>query len=165
MRRERAFSCLSALVLVFGIAPAPIAAPETNRIRRVETGLLSAVVLKGHSAPMRLADRMAYYNVPGVSIAVINNGEIEWTKGYGSMEAGDRRPVTARTRFQAASISKPVTAMAALALVQQGTLSLDEERDCLAGPLAWPDHDRDEGELRPDVTRRYQCVSDPSGRL
>jgi hypothetical protein len=59
MRRERAFSCLSVLVLVFGIAPAPTAAPETNRIRRVETGLSSAVVLKGHPAPMRLADRMA----------------------------------------------------------------------------------------------------------
>jgi CubicO group peptidase (beta-lactamase class C family) len=126
MRSEWAFSCLSVLVLVFGIAPAPTAAPET-RIRRVETGLLRAVVLKGDPAPMSLADRMAYYNVPGVSVAVINNGEIEWAKGYGIMEAGGRRPVTPRTRFQAASISKPVTAMAALALVQQGTLSLDED--------------------------------------
>ena len=125
--KAQALSCLSALALVFGTAPAPGAAPERNRVRRVETGLLSAVVLKGHPAPMRLADRMAYYNVPGVSIVVINNGEIEWAKGYGIVEAGGRTPVTPRTRFQAASISKPVTAMAALALVQQGALSLDED--------------------------------------
>jgi len=127
MRGGRAFLCLSVLVLVFGIAPTPTAAPETNRIRRVENGLLTAVVPKGYpAAPMRLADRMAYYDVPGVSVAVINNGQIEWAKGYGLVEAGSRMPVTARTRFQAASISKPLTAMAALALVQQGVLNLDE---------------------------------------
>jgi CubicO group peptidase (beta-lactamase class C family) len=127
LRREPVFSCLSVLVVVFGLARTPVAAPETSRIRRVETGLLTAVVLKGHSTRMQLADRMAYFSVPGVSIAVINNGEIEWAKGYGLMEAGDRMPVAPRTRFQAASISKPVTALAALALVQQGVLSLDED--------------------------------------
>jgi CubicO group peptidase (beta-lactamase class C family) len=70
---------------------------------------------------------MAFYNVPGVSIAMINNGKLEWARGYGVLEAGGARPVTAETRFQAASISKPVAAMAALALVEQGKLSLDED--------------------------------------
>ena len=36
---------------------------------------------------MKLADRMAYYGVPGVSIAIINNGKLEWAKGYGNLDA------------------------------------------------------------------------------
>lgn len=70
---------------------------------------------------------MAHYKVPGVSIAVVNNGRLEWAQGYGVLEAGSSRPVSTQTRFQAASISKPVTAMAVLALVDQGTLRLDDD--------------------------------------
>jgi CubicO group peptidase (beta-lactamase class C family) len=76
---------------------------------------------------MKLADRMAYYHVPGVGIAVINDGALEWARGYGVAAARETRPVTTDTLFQAASISKPLTAMAALALVQDGRLSLDED--------------------------------------
>src|SRR5688572_3347552 len=76
---------------------------------------------------MDLAERMAHYKVPGVSIAVIDKGDIAWAKGYGVLDAHGTTPVTTDARFQAASISKPVAAMAALALVQQGRLSLDED--------------------------------------
>ena len=75
---------------------------------------------------MTLVERMSHYNIPGVSIAVINNGEIEWARGYGVRENGGNVPVTTTTLFQAGSISKPVAAMAALFLVQQGKLALDE---------------------------------------
>ena len=40
---------------------------------------------------MTLADRMKFYKVPGVSIAVINNGKIEWAKGYGALETGEKK--------------------------------------------------------------------------
>ena len=69
---------------------------------------------------------MAKYKVPGVSVAVINNGKLEGAKGYGVTEAGGATPITPETLFQAASISKPVAALAALALVEQGKLNLDE---------------------------------------
>ncbi len=114
------------LALTFGISTAQKTAPETDRIQRIENGLLPGVIIKGQAAPMKLADRMAHYKVPGVSVAIINNGKLEWANGYGVIEAGGTKPVTTETRFQAASISKPVAAMAALALVQQGKLSLDE---------------------------------------
>lgn len=98
------------------------------RIQRVENGLLPAIVVKGQfPPPMKLAERMGFYNTPGVSIAVINNGGIEWARGYGVREAGGSDPVTADTLFQAASISKPVAAVAALHLVEQGKLKLDED--------------------------------------
>lgn len=99
-----------------------------ERIARVENGLRSGVAIKGRPAPtFKLADRMAALKVPGVSVAVINGGAIEWARGYGVMEAGGIRKVTPDTLFQAASISKPVAAMGALRLVEQGKLSLDED--------------------------------------
>ncbi|HKY29035.1 MAG TPA: serine hydrolase [Pyrinomonadaceae bacterium] len=97
-----------------------------QRIERIENGLLPPAVLKGETpVRMRLADRMQHYKTPGVSIAVINDGRIEWARGYGFLAAGGSEPVTTETLFQAASISKPVTAMAILRLVQQRKLSLD----------------------------------------
>jgi CubicO group peptidase (beta-lactamase class C family) len=99
-----------------------------QRIRRIEEGLLLPVVVKGQpSEPMKLTDRMQFYKTPGVSIAFINNGRIEWARGYGLREAGSREPVTIETLFQAGSISKPVTAIAALRLVEAGKLNLDED--------------------------------------
>jgi CubicO group peptidase (beta-lactamase class C family) len=70
---------------------------------------------------------MAELKVPGVSVAVIDHGQIAWARGYGVLEAGSKRAVTPQTLFQAASISKPVSAMAALSLVQQGKLALDDD--------------------------------------
>ena len=69
---------------------------------------------------------MQLYKVPGVSVAVIDNFKIAWAKGYGVTEAGGNTPVTAHTLFQAASISKPVSATGSLWLVEHGKLSLDE---------------------------------------
>lgn len=76
-------------------------------------------------AVMNILDRMKHYNVPGVSVAVINDGEIEWAKGYGVKETGGYDPVTPETLFQAASVSKPVTALGTLQLVEKGNLDLD----------------------------------------
>ncbi|MBL8204022.1 MAG: serine hydrolase [Blastocatellia bacterium] len=117
---------ISVLTLTFGSSLGQKSGPTSDRIQRVENNLLPAIILKGRAEPMKIADRLAHYKVPGVSIAVINNGKLEWAKGYGVAEAGSARPVTVETRFQAASISKPVAALAALALVQQGQLNLDE---------------------------------------
>ncbi|MCA1601500.1 MAG: beta-lactamase family protein, partial [Acidobacteria bacterium] len=99
-----------------------------ERIKRVENGLLPPVIIRGQTvAAMNLADRMQFYKTPGLSVAVINNGQIEWARGYGVREQGSSQAVTPETLFQAASISKPVAAMAALRLVQQGKLDLDED--------------------------------------
>lgn len=99
-----------------------------QRIRRIEDGLLSPISVKGQpSQPMKLADQMQFYKTPGVSVAFINDGRIEWARGYGLCEAGSHEPVTIETLFQAGSISKPVTAIATLRLVQAGHLNLDED--------------------------------------
>ena len=100
----------------------------TQRIERIENGLLLPVAVKGEPrVSMKLADRMLTHKTPGVSVAFINNGKIEWARGYGVRESGSGKPVTTETLFQAGSISKPFTGMAALRLVQQGKLNLDED--------------------------------------
>ena len=101
--------------------------PETSidrRIGRVEHGLLSAFGDPPWKR-MSLAERMEYYNVPGVSIAVINDYQVEWAKGYGVLEAGGSERVTPETLFQTGSLGKPVVAVAALHFVESGLLELD----------------------------------------
>jgi CubicO group peptidase (beta-lactamase class C family) len=121
------------LAALITVASAP-ARPQTDpsviqaHTARVESGLLPPILVAGRPRPvLTLAGRMAELKVPGVSVAVINNGVVEWAKGYGVAEAGTATAVTPRMLFQAASISKPVAAMAALRLVEQKRLALDED--------------------------------------
>ena len=84
-----------------------------ERQRAVEAGLLPGVVAAGRPIPTwGIWDRMERHRVPGVSIAVINDGVVEWAKGYGVKQAGGSDSVSVSTLFQAASISKPVAAAA-----------------------------------------------------
>jgi CubicO group peptidase (beta-lactamase class C family) len=127
MKHHIALSLLTvALVTACASTTVPQKAAPTDRISRVENGLLPGSIIKGQDARMKLAERMAFHKVPGVSIAVINEGKLEWAKGYGVLEVQGSKAVTTETLFQAASISKPVAAMASLALVEQDRLSLDE---------------------------------------
>ncbi len=63
--------------------------------------------------------------VPGLSIALVQKGELVWHKGYGVKNAQTKEPVVANTTFEAASLSKPVFAYAVLKLVDEGKLDLD----------------------------------------
>ena len=127
MKHASAFSLVTvAFVSACASTTVPQSVPATDRISRVENGLLPGSIIKGQDPSMKLAERMAFYKVPGVSIAVINEGKLEWAKGYGVLETKGSNAVATETLFQSASISKPVAAMASLALVEQGILSLDE---------------------------------------
>jgi len=89
-------------------------------------GLLRAVDVEGRSEAFTMDERMAHYGVPGISVAVLRDGEVAWAQGWGTADRETGAPVTSETLFQAASISKPVAALAALSLVEEGSLSLDE---------------------------------------
>jgi CubicO group peptidase (beta-lactamase class C family) len=110
-------------------APVPVESQIEQRIRAVERGLVArdTAGARASGASATIEERMRHYRVPGVSVAVIAGGRIEWARGYGVREAGGTAPVDTATLFQAASISKPVTTIAALRLVERGRLALDED--------------------------------------
>ena len=116
--------CVTAL----STGQAPVTKDAQARMEKVISCLPSPVVVADDpaSACVSLAERMAAFHVPGVSIAVIHNGVIDWAQGFGVREVGGK-PVTAGTLFQAGSISKPVAAMVALHQVQLGKLGLDTD--------------------------------------
>ena len=124
----RVRSVLIVIVLVLFLANCAQSSESAieRRIRNVEDGLLKAY---GNSPweRMEITDRMAYHNVPGVSIAAINDYQVEWARGYGVLEAGGSEQVTPETLFQVASIAKPVVAVAALYYVERGFVDLDSD--------------------------------------
>jgi len=71
-----------------------------------------------------LKERMAYYRVHGLSIAVVHNFQIEWARGYGWADEAEKRPVTVHTLFQAASISKSLNGVGLVRLAQEGKIDL-----------------------------------------
>jgi len=74
-----------------------------------------------------VAAEMKEHHITGVSLAIIENGQISKAQGYGFTDKSRAIPVTTSTLFQAGSVSKPVAALGALRLVEDGRLSLDED--------------------------------------
>lgn len=94
----------------------------------IEHGLLPAVHVKGDAVTrFNLQERMAHYKVPGVSLAIVENGKLKWAKGYGTANTETGTMVDTNTLFQAASISKPLAALAVLKMVEEGILDLDAD--------------------------------------
>jgi CubicO group peptidase (beta-lactamase class C family) len=123
-----------------------------ERIQHIETSISPQPLLMDQTdEPTTIAERMAYYQTPGMSIALINNGEIEWAKGYGILETGRTEPVTPETIFQACSISKHVAMVGALRLVQEGLLDLDEDINRYLRTWKVPSNDS----WQPHVTLRH----------
>ncbi|WP_187696375.1 serine hydrolase domain-containing protein [Xanthovirga aplysinae] len=79
-----------------------------------------------HFGNYDLFGRMKHYKVPGLSIAVVENGEIVWAEGYGLADIKGKKKVNTNTLFQAASISKPLASLAILKLAEQNLVDLDE---------------------------------------
>lgn len=97
-----------------------------DTMEQVENSLLPPrAENNGQPVPMPLAERMAHYHVPGVSVAVVAGAQLEWARGYGTLRAGHDAPVEPDSLFHAASLSKLVAAVTALRLVAEGTLELD----------------------------------------
>ena len=119
---------LTSLLLLVSLAFSSVVFAQSTpdpKIKRVEENLLPAVLIKGDPT-WTIADRMKFYKVPGLSVAVIKDFHLEWAKGYGVKDLETNEPVTTDTIFQAGSISKSVNAMVAMKEVEQGKLSLDQ---------------------------------------
>lgn len=126
-RSKRSRLALLCLVAAGAVAT-PARAQDSVRVARVLAGLRGPVEIVGRT-PVRwpLEERLAHYNVAGLSIAIISGGRVAWAGRFGVKEAGTTDRVTPATLFQSASISKPVAMTALLRLVHQGRLALDTD--------------------------------------
>lgn len=114
---------LSILVLLFLATHIHAAEPDPSFVKWLQQG-------------------MEKHHIPGVSIAVVKNYQIEWAQGFGMADVQNNKPVTPDVLFQAASISKPVTAMAALKAVEEGKLSLDQNINDVLTSWKVPDNNQ-----------------------
>lgn len=120
------FACL-AFPLLAKADSGIVTGDSDDRTARVETGL-PAVTQGSRTFKLSLTQWMEALAVPGLSIAVIDGHRIVWAKAYGVTTPGPQgSPVTPETIFQAASIAKPVTALAVLHQVEQGAFDLDAD--------------------------------------
>jgi CubicO group peptidase (beta-lactamase class C family) len=88
---------------------------------------------------LTIEELMAETTTPGLSVAYIQDFDIAWTRSYGLADVKSGKKVTEKTLFQAASISKPVAAMATLKAVQDGRFGLDDPINTLLKSWALPE--------------------------
>ena len=96
-----------------------------DSILQVENNLIPYVPVKGFKG-WNIIDRMKYYKVPGLSIAIIKDYKIDWAKSYGLADTINKTPVTTETMFSAGSISKFLMAVTALKMVDSGQIELEK---------------------------------------
>ncbi len=114
---------------------------DERRVEASEFGELVRQVLNAWEPPAelplatRLALLMSRHRVPGVAVVQIEQRRVAGECYLGAQEAGKPAAVTADTLFEAASMTKPLAAFAALKLVEQGKLDLDRPLvEYLGGP-------------------------------
>ncbi|MFC2104475.1 SUMF1/EgtB/PvdO family nonheme iron enzyme [Bacteroidota bacterium] len=109
--------------------------PVEQKIKNIEKGLVEFKspidALQGNNKDTanlkNLYERMEFYNVPGLSVAVINDNKIDWAKSYGILKKGSDIRATKTSYFEAASTTKLLTAAITLHFVEKGILDLDED--------------------------------------
>jgi len=143
----RTFSpSVGALLLLLPAGPRPASAAEPPSPAAVERNLLPATVVEGVK-PWSLQERMRRHHVPGVSIALIEGGQVAWARGWGVLDTEKGGKVGPRSLFQAGSVTTMVTALAALRLADQGKLALDASVNSLLRSWKLP-----QGPFTPGVT-------------
>ena len=127
------------IVLIAGISISVFSQESAQNAQSVDSFIARIEGVQDKDAEgdgsLTLSQLMEKYHVPGVSIAVIKDFDIHWAKGYGIADVDTGAKVDTETLFQAASISKPVNAMAMLKMVQDGKFGLDDNINSIL--LSW----------------------------
>ena len=98
-----------------------------QRISRVISNLQVETSVDRQFRSDSLYNRMRYFHTPGISVAVINDGKLEWARGFGVKEMNSTDSIDVNTLFEAGSVSKPVFALGVMKLKQDGVLDLDKD--------------------------------------
>jgi CubicO group peptidase (beta-lactamase class C family) len=112
-----------------------------QKLDEVLEGLSHVTPLEGEQERWSLESRMVHYGVPAVSIAVIDEGRLAWSVGVGHVDVQRSATVDEHTLFQAASMSKPVAALALLREVDEGRFELDAPINNYLSSWSIPEND------------------------
>ncbi|MGB5554831.1 MAG: serine hydrolase domain-containing protein [Flavobacteriaceae bacterium] len=94
---------------------------------QLEAGIRGQVKFLGEPENFSsITNKMSEYNIPALSLAVMNKGKIEWADMYQNVNFPEEQKLDCASIFQAASLSKPVTFLAALRMHAAGEIDLDE---------------------------------------
>ena len=111
---------IPAVILMLLVLFAPARAADEEKTARKPAATIAEL-------DVRIAKALADARIPGASIAIIENNTIILAKGYGVSDLKASTPVTTETVFRAGSISKSLTSIAIMMLVEEGKLSLDDK--------------------------------------
>jgi CubicO group peptidase (beta-lactamase class C family) len=116
MTKQMRITALLILCLIYPMAVGHSVKPAQRKIDKASAAALEREIPR----------LMAEADIPGLSVAIIRNGNIAWLHNFGLKNAETKLPVDDQTIFEAASLSKPVFAYAVLQLVDSGKLDLDK---------------------------------------
>ncbi len=114
------YAILSALLLACGCAIAQSSSVTTAQTAVVQPPYAEAIANANQQAGKWLAE-----GIPGISMTVAVDGKIAYSEGFGYADLEERVPVWPTTKFRIGSISKPLTAVGLMELVQAGKVDLD----------------------------------------
>jgi len=136
---------LSVLLLLFSCSlhdGEPNSQTPDSRVARIESGLIPDFWIKGADpVPFNINERLDELGIPGLSVAFVADGKIEWARAYGMSSVAENRPMETDTMLLAGSISKPVAALRAHQLVEEGVFDLDENVNKYLTSWQVPDND------------------------
>ena len=115
---------------------------DSTEAELLRTGLAERIRIEGQEVDFQsLAQRQALYNVPGVSVAYMKNGQLAWTLEHGVKDVASGLVVDEDTVFQAGSISKPAFATVLMKYRQDNPLDLDADVNNLLTSWQLPEHE------------------------
>lgn len=101
--------------------PSPVTPPA-----QPEMPITGAAVPGMESYDQAIPDVMRKYAIPGGAVAVLRDGKLIYARGFGYADVENKTPVQPDALFRIASVSKPITAVAIMKLVEEGKLRLDD---------------------------------------
>jgi len=129
-----------------------------QRIQRIINNLQVETEFNEIYEAKTLSEQLKKYHTPGLSIAVINNGKIEWARGFGIANEESKDSVDIETLFEAGSVSKPTFALTVMKLKEKGIVDLDKDVNEYLKAWKVPSHDN----WQPKLTLR-QLLSHTAG--
>src|SRR5688572_18651708 len=119
-------ACLAVLLSCGGDPTTPPVTPPVTTPAQPEIPISGAAVPGMGSYDQNIPALMRKYAIPGGAVAVLRDGKLIYARGFGYADVENKTPVQPDALFRIASVSKPITGVAIMKLVEEGKLTLDD---------------------------------------